>query len=218
MAWAGRVQTAALLGCVLWLAAPVLLRSDFRLAYVTEHSLYTCKCVQGMAPCGVINSSQCECKDHPFSVLRRPDGSGILWAATEQLTVWYTSPLNVALLLNNSEVRHLSLVKCNSVAGKAASYDYFTVQRLERLTVSYPSWRPGQSHDITLGRDDGPAYQEKEARMAIIATAVLTGKSSLKAYTVQTKVDGKGMFPFPYLSASKVTLPEASSMYVTFLY
>ncbi|KAJ8372548.1 hypothetical protein AAFF_G00281530 [Aldrovandia affinis] len=197
------------------MAIPALLCRDFSLAYVTEHSLYMCTCVQGLAACGVINSSQCSCKDHPFSVLQRPGGSSMVHAKC--LTVWYTSPLNVALLLNNSEVRHLSLVRCSPPGGKAASHDSFSVQRLERLSVSYPAWRAGQSHDVVLGRDMGVPYHE-EARVAIIHTSILMGKATLKAYTVQTKADANGVLPFPNVRMSQIGLPEASVMFVTFLY
>lgn len=133
---------------------------------------------------------------------------------SKQLTVWYTSSLNVARLLNNSEVRHLVLVKCNSAGDELLPFDHFTVRRLERLSVF---WRPEQSQDLVLGRDMGALYHE-EARIAVIQAAVLTGKAKLKAFTVKTKVDSQGMMSFPNVFMSHDGLPEMASMFVTFVY
>ncbi|KAJ8360247.1 hypothetical protein SKAU_G00167720 [Synaphobranchus kaupii] len=206
MQLAGQVGRV-LLTCVIWTAVPVLLWSDFKLAYVTEHSLYMCSCVHGLAPCGVINSSQCNCDDRPLSTLHRGDSSG---PVHKRLTVWYTSPLHVALLLNNSEVRHLSLVRCKAPGPRGASYQYFTVQRLERLTVSY--WQGELGHSVDLGP------HTEEERVAVIHTSILTGKATLKAYTVQTKVDANGVLPFPNICMSPAGLPATAVMFVTFLY
>ncbi|XP_064173655.1 uncharacterized protein si:ch73-52p7.1 [Anguilla rostrata] len=211
MQLAGRLGRVVLT-CVIWTAVPVLLWSDFKLAYVTEHSLYMCSCAHGLIPCGVINSSQCSCKDRPLTALRHGDGSGPVRA--KRLTVWYTSPLNVALLLNNSEVRHLSLVRCKAPGGRGGSYQYFSVQQLERLTVSH--WQAELGHSMELGKDLGP--HTEEARVAIIHTSVLTGKAALKAYTVRATVDADGLLPFPDMSMSPAGLPATAVMFVTFLY
>ncbi|XP_034537909.1 uncharacterized protein si:ch73-52p7.1, partial [Notolabrus celidotus] len=49
---------------------------------------------------------------------------------------WFTSPLNTARLLNNSEVRHLTLVHCGLRGTPLSSMEgHFAVQHLERLTV-----------------------------------------------------------------------------------
>lgn len=196
----------AVLTCVVWAAVPVLLWSDFKLAYVTEHSLNMCSCVRGLVPCSAINSSQCNCTQ------RHGDGSGLVHA--KRLTVWYTSPRNVALLLNNSEVRHLSLIRCQAPGGGKASYQYFSVQRLERLTVSY--WQAERGHSMELGTDLAP--HTEEARVAIINTSILMGKAALKAYTVQTKVDANGVLPFPNMCMTPAGLPATDVMFVTFLY
>lgn len=199
----------AVLYCILWLAAPAILRSEFKVAFVTERNVYMCTCAQDLSSCEKMNSSECNnCKDQS-SVLQRAESP----VQKKRLTVWYTSPLNVALLLNNSEVRHLSLVQCNPSDDQPIPFDYFTVQRLEILTV----WKPGQSYDIIIGKDRDAPYQE-EARIAVIHTSVLTGKKELKSYTIQTKVDRSGMMSFPGIFMSRSTLSEMSRIFVTFLY
>ncbi|KPP63840.1 hypothetical protein Z043_117867 [Scleropages formosus] len=193
---AGMPVGLALLSCLLWMAAPALPRSDFRLARVTP-------------ACGPLDANICDCRERPLPASWRTDGL----VHAKRLTVWYTSALGVALLLDGSEVRHLSLVKCNSSAAKTASHDYFTVQRLERLTVSYPFLRAGPSHDLVLG-----APHPEESRVGVIHTSILAGKPTVKAYTVLTNVDSDGFLPFPCLRMSRLRLPEASSVFVTFLY
>uniref|UniRef100_A0A3B4EIN1 Si:ch73-52p7.1 n=2 Tax=Pygocentrus nattereri TaxID=42514 RepID=A0A3B4EIN1_PYGNA len=143
---------------------------------------------------------------------QQAEGPGTL--QYKRLTVWYTSPLNVARLLNNSEVRHLVLVKCDPTEEELPPLDHFVVRRLERLSVSYPFLRPGQIHDVVLGREVGAPYHE-EARIAVIHTAVLAGKAELKAYTVKTEVDSKGMMSFPNVFMSHEGLPEMTRMFVT---
>lgn len=203
----------AVLYCILWLAAPAVLRSEFKVAYVTERSVYMCTCAQDLSFCEKMNSSECNnCKDQS-SVLQRAESP----VQKKRLTVWYTSPLNVALLLNNSEVRHLSLVQCKPSDDQPVPFEYFTVQRLETLTVSSPFWKPGQSYDVIIGKDRDAPYQE-EARIAVIHTSVLTGKTEVKSYTVQTKVDRSGMMSFPEVFMSRITLSEMSRIFVTFLY
>lgn len=202
----------AVLYCILWLAAPAVLRSEFKVAYVNERNVYMCTCAQDLSSCEM-NSSECNnCKDHS-SVLQKAESP----VQRKSLTVWYTSPLNVALLLNNSEVRHLTLVQCKPSDDQPVPFEYFTVQRLEVLTVSYPLREPGQGYDIIIGKDRDAPYQE-EARIAVIHTSVLTGKTELKSYTVQTKVDRSGMMSFPGIFMSRVALSEISRIFVTFLY
>uniref|UniRef100_UPI001EAF8852 uncharacterized protein si:ch73-52p7.1 n=1 Tax=Oncorhynchus gorbuscha TaxID=8017 RepID=UPI001EAF8852 len=130
------------------------------------------------------------------------------------LTVWYTCPLNVALLLNNAEVWHLTRIKCKSVGDKPAFLDYFRVQHLQMLSVSYTLWLSGQTHDIIMGRDVGAPYY-KEARLGIIHSSVLLGESNVKAYTIQTNIDSNES-SLPQIS--KVKLPETSCIFVTFIY
>ncbi|KAK7148097.1 hypothetical protein R3I93_012423 [Phoxinus phoxinus] len=204
-------MSCAVLFCILWLASPAVLRSEFKVAYVTERSVYMCTCAPDLGLCEKMNSSEwCNnCKDQS-SVLQRAENPSPV--QKKHLTVLYTSPLNVALLLNNSEVRHLSLVQCKPADDQPVPLEYFTVQRLETLTLS----RPGQSHDVFIGKDRDAPYQE-EARIAVIHTSVLTGKSDPKSYTVQTKVDRRGMLPFPDIFMSRVALSEMR-IFVTFLY
>lgn len=173
----------ALLYCLRWMEVSGLLRPEFKLAHVTDHSLLYCAGVHELVACGIISPRECTCKDHSFSLLHQADSSSLV--KIRCLTIWYTSPLNVSLLLNNSEVQHLTLIKCNSVASKPALLDSFTVQHLQRLTVSYPLCWSGQTHDIILGRDMGAPYYE-ETRRGIIHSSVLLGESNVKAYNVQT--------------------------------
>ncbi|XDV50907.1 hypothetical protein PO909_019893 [Leuciscus waleckii] len=204
----------AVLFCILWLASPAVLRSEFKVAYVTELNVYMCTCAQDPGFCEKMNSSEFNnCKDQS-SVLQRAENPSPV--QKKHLTVLYTSPLNVALLLNNSEVRHLTLVQCKPADDQPIPVEYFTVQRLETLTVQYPLWRPGQSHDVVIGKDRDAPNQE-EPRIAVIHTSVLTGKSELKSYTVQTKVDRRGMMFFPEILMSRVALSEMR-IFVTFLY
>lgn len=202
----------AVFHCIMWFTVPVLLRSEFKVAYVTERSIYTCTCAQELAFCEKMNSSECSNCNDQTSVLQR--GERPIPVQKKRLTVWYTSPLNVALLLNNSEIRHLSLVQCRPASDQPIAIDFFTVQRLETLTVT---WRPGQSHDVIIGKDRGAPYHE-EARIAVIHTSVLTGKTELKSYTVQTKVDHSGTMSFPDIFLSRTGLSELSRIFVTFLY
>ncbi|XP_066553081.1 uncharacterized protein LOC136719140 [Amia ocellicauda] len=199
----------AVLSCLVWMVAPGFLRSEFKLAYVTDFSLYTCTCLRDQPVCGLLNSSKCDCSDHPFSALHCPDGPNLVHGT--DISVWYTSPLNVALLLNNSKVHQLTLVKCDSVVDKAFPVDYFAIQGLVKLTVTIA----GNTEDIVLGREKAAPYCD-EANITIIHPSVLTRKSSLKAYTVWTPSVWKGVFPFPYLNIAQVGLQEASI--VTFLY
>ncbi|XP_041715352.2 LOW QUALITY PROTEIN: uncharacterized protein si:ch73-52p7.1, partial [Coregonus clupeaformis] len=180
----------ALLSCLILMAVSGLLRPEFKLAHVTDHSLLYCACVHELVACGVISPREYTCKDHSLSLLHRSDSSSSV--QIRRLTIWYTSPLNVSLLLNNSEVWHLTLIKCNSVGSKQASLGSFTVQHLQRLTVSYPLRRSGQTHGIIPGRDMCAPYYE-EARLGIIHSSVLLGESNVKAYTVQTNIDRNGI-------------------------
>nr|XP_023655574.1 uncharacterized protein LOC111837609 [Paramormyrops kingsleyae]XP_023655575.1 uncharacterized protein LOC111837609 [Paramormyrops kingsleyae]XP_023655576.1 uncharacterized protein LOC111837609 [Paramormyrops kingsleyae] len=200
-----------LLSCLLCVAVPALLRPDAKLAYVTEGRLCTCSCSRDLVACSAIGHPECKCTDWPQSGLNGPDGSRPL--TEKRLTVLYTSPLNVALLLNNSEVHHLSLVKCSDTGGKVPTQDYFAVLKLEKLTVSYPLLQASQSHDFVLGTP----YHDGET-VSIIHMSVLMGKPSLKAYTIQAKTDSNGLLPFASLCVSPIRLPEPSRMFVTFLY
>ncbi|XP_043089296.1 uncharacterized protein si:ch73-52p7.1 [Puntigrus tetrazona] len=205
----------AVLCCILWLAAPAFLHSECKVAYVTEHSVYMCSCAQDLAFCEKMNSSEfSSCRDESSVLLKAESPSPV---HKKHLTVYYSSPLNVALLLNNSEVRHLTLVQCKPAAERPVPAEYFTVQRLEKLMVMYPFWKPKQSYDIIVGKDRDAPYHE-EARIAVIHTSVLAGKTELKSYTVQTKVDSSGMLAFPNVFVSSNELSEMSRIFVTFLY
>lgn len=211
------------LSCLLWFTmalGPVC--GEFHVAYVTDHSLHTCECERELPRCSQPDASTCICKEHS---LQRSEGNSL---QRRSLTVWYSSPPNVALLLHNAEVRHLSLGRCSAsavalgsvsfTAGARPSPENFVVQRLEQLTV----WRsppPCQSgEEMYLGREAGAAHHE-EARIAVINTAALAGELSLKAYTVRTGLDADGLLPFPDLQKlPREGLPDSSNIFVTFLY
>lgn len=72
-----------------------------------------------------------------------------------------------------------------------------------------------QIQDIFLGRELGAAHHE-QARLGIIHSSVLDWGAEVKAYTVQTHIDGDGALPFPDLHLAK--LPETSVIYVSFVY
>ncbi|XP_034041408.1 uncharacterized protein si:ch73-52p7.1 [Thalassophryne amazonica] len=124
--------------CVLACVSLGLQRSDLRLAYVTHSSFYYYTCSQDLQPCTLSSLTDRNCKELQFSTLR---GSSTVFRM-RHLTVWYTSPSNAAHLLNNSEVRHVTLIRCgSSVAARQGSQEgHFAVQHLERLTVITLQW------------------------------------------------------------------------------
>lgn len=133
----------ASLFCLLLFASVALQRSDLRLAYVTHNSFFYYSCSQDPQPCSVLSLTDCRCKDIQLSTLHRPQSHSSPVFRMRRLTVWFTSPLNLALLLNNSEVRHLTLIHCGA-GGPPTSFleGYFAVQHLERLTMVNLQQRP----------------------------------------------------------------------------
>ncbi|XP_028982824.1 uncharacterized protein si:ch73-52p7.1 [Betta splendens] len=129
---------------LLLLASVALQRSDLRLAYVTRDSFFYYSCGRDPPPCSVSSLGDCRCRDVQLAALRRPQSHSSPVFRMRRLTVWFTSPLNLALLLNNSEVRHLTLIHCGA-GGAPSSFleGYFAVQHLERLTVVNLQQRPG---------------------------------------------------------------------------
>ncbi|XP_047458130.1 uncharacterized protein si:ch73-52p7.1 [Mugil cephalus] len=125
--------------CMLLCVSVALQRSDLRLAYVTHNGFFYYSCSQDPQPCSTSSLTDCRCKDISHSTLypvfRR-----------RRLTIWFTSPLNTARLLNNSEVRHLTLIHCGAEGPKGAPAfppeGHFAVQHLERLTVVNLPQRP----------------------------------------------------------------------------
>lgn len=88
----------------------------------------------------------------------------------KRLTVWFTSPSNAARLLNNSEVKHLTLTYCDPGGARGTPSfpvdGHFAVLYLERLTVINTSHRPvhpcpeankarNTDSDIESERDNG---------------------------------------------------------------
>ncbi|XP_044071022.1 uncharacterized protein si:ch73-52p7.1 [Siniperca chuatsi] len=133
--------------CVLLCVSMALQRSDMRLAYVTHNSFFYYSCSQDPQPCSVSSLADCRCKDIQLSTLHRPQSHSSPVFRMRRLTVWFTSPLNTARLLNNSEVRHLTLIHCGPGGSRGTTFSalerHFAVQHLERLTVVNLSQRPG---------------------------------------------------------------------------
>ncbi|XP_035029521.1 uncharacterized protein si:ch73-52p7.1 [Hippoglossus stenolepis] len=125
--------------CVLLCVSLALQRSDLRLAYVTHNSFFYYSCSQDPQPCSVSSLTDCRCKDIQLSTLHHPQSHSSPVFRMRRLTVWFTSPSNTARLLNNSEVRHLTLIHCGAGGSGGMSpaplEGHFAVQHLERLTV-----------------------------------------------------------------------------------
>ncbi|KAE8280872.1 hypothetical protein D5F01_LYC21439 [Larimichthys crocea] len=132
--------------CVLLCVSVALQRSDLRLAYVTHNSFFYYSCSQDPQPCSVASLADCRCKDIQLSTLHRPQSHSSPVFRMRRLTVWFTSPLNTARLLNNSEVRHLTLIHCGAGGSRGTPSSslegHFAVQHLERLTVVNLPQRP----------------------------------------------------------------------------
>ncbi|XP_076015355.1 uncharacterized protein LOC143007785 [Genypterus blacodes] len=128
--------------CVLLCVLVALQRCDLRLAYVTHSSLFYCSCAHDPQPCSLLSPADCSCKDLSLSTLHRPQSHSSPVFRTRRLTVWYTSTSNTAHLLNSSEVRHLTLIRCGPGASRVTESKVsgsqegtFAVHHLERLTV-----------------------------------------------------------------------------------
>uniref|UniRef100_A0A8C5HMB1 Uncharacterized LOC114477123 n=1 Tax=Gouania willdenowi TaxID=441366 RepID=A0A8C5HMB1_GOUWI len=168
--------------CVLLCMSVALQRSNLRFQYVTHNSFFSCSCNQEPP-------LDCDCKEIPSSPLHRSQSGTPPVFSMRHLTVWFTSPVNTAHLLNNSEVHHLTLNNCE------------------------PRGAPIQ--DMFLGRELGADYHE-QARLGIIHSSVLEWGSVVKAYTVQTHINSDGVLPFAKLHLPK--LQETSVIYVSFVY
>uniref|UniRef100_A0A7N8XWS9 Uncharacterized protein n=1 Tax=Mastacembelus armatus TaxID=205130 RepID=A0A7N8XWS9_9TELE len=116
---------------VLLCVSVALQRSDLRLAYVTHNSFSYYSCSQDPQPCSVSSLTDCRCKDIQLSTLHRPQSHSSPVFRMRRLTVWFTSPLNVARLLNNSQVRHLTLIHCGTSSWAG---------RWEPRITSRPDW------------------------------------------------------------------------------
>ncbi|XP_047208514.1 uncharacterized protein si:ch73-52p7.1 [Girardinichthys multiradiatus] len=249
------------------------LLADLPLAYISHGNFIYYSWSQNAQPCSTSSMSDCRCKNFPLSTAHWPLSHSTPVFQRKHLTVWFSSPSTVMRLLNNSEVRHLTLIHCGPTGEPrgATSFPqegYFAVQRLERLTVvnmperpfhlctdtncakstnanqdtvnSFPfdSNKPNrdkdtnmdlvaetmrsslrafspQIQDIFLGRELGAAHHE-QARLGVIHSSVLDWGAEIKTYTVLTHIDSGGTLPFPDLHLAK--LPEASVIYVSFVY
>lgn len=169
---------------VLLCVSVALQRSDMRLAYVTHNSFYYYSCSQDPQPCSVSSLTDCRCKDIQLSTLHRPQSHSSPVFRMRRLTVWYTSPSNTARLLNNSEVRHLTLVYCGTggsretaTHGSAPVDGHFAVQHLERLSVVNLTQAPAQDTKVKNTdpeRDNGAhfdrnRYKDRDTNVDLIA-------------------------------------------------
>lgn len=119
----------------LWCALLSLAVSlDLRVAYVTHNGPKYYSCVHDPPPCSLSALSERCCEDLQLSGLHR--------VHLKRLMVWYTSGSSTARLLNNSEVKHLTLIRCEAGGPRGAAppdalgqEGYFTVQHLEQLTL-----------------------------------------------------------------------------------
>ncbi|XP_028325037.1 uncharacterized protein LOC114477123 [Gouania willdenowi] len=115
--------------CVLLCMSVALQRSNLRFQYVTHNSFFSCSCNQEPP-------LDCDCKEIPSSPLHRSQSGTPPVFSMRHLTVWFTSPVNTAHLLNNSEVHHLTLNNCEPRGAPAFPLEgHFAVQQLARLTV-----------------------------------------------------------------------------------
>lgn len=137
----------ACLLCTLLCVSAALQHSDVRLISEEHNSFLDYSCSQEPLPCSM--SSLAYCKEIQLSSLHRPHSPSPPSLQARHLTVWFTSPMQVVHLLNNSEVRHLTLVHCGPGEAKAWSSSssslrsgHFTVQHLERVTVVTLQQRP----------------------------------------------------------------------------
>lgn len=133
------LSAAAHLLCALLSVSAALQHSDVRLIYVAHNSFYDYSCSQEPQPCSVQSLADCRSKE-----IRSPSA-----LQARRLTVWFHSPTQAAHLLNNSEVRHLTLVHCPGEAkaltpslSSSLLGGHFTVQHLERVTVVSLQQRP----------------------------------------------------------------------------
>uniref|UniRef100_A0A3Q4HLF5 Uncharacterized LOC102789763 n=1 Tax=Neolamprologus brichardi TaxID=32507 RepID=A0A3Q4HLF5_NEOBR len=208
--------------CVLLCVSVALQRSDLHLAYVTHNSFLYYSCSQDPQPCSISSLTDCVCKDIQLSTLHRLQSHLSPVFQMRRLTVWFTSPSNAARLLNNSEVRHLTLIYCGSSGMPPLNPEgYFAVHHLERLTVVNLPQKPFYPYPDLNRAKTGDPDRENNAdldtnRLGIIHKSVLEGGAVVKAYTVKTHIDSSGALPFPELHLPK--LPETSVIYVTFVY
>lgn len=132
--------------CVLLCVSVALQRSDLRLAYVTHNSFFYYSCSQIPQPCSTPSLADCRCKDITLSALHRPQSHSSPLFQMRHLTVWFTSPLNTARLLNNSEVWHLTLIHCGPGGSRGtpsfSPEGHFAVQHLKRVTLVNVPQRP----------------------------------------------------------------------------
>ncbi|KAL3971865.1 caspase 8 [Sarotherodon galilaeus] len=152
--------------CVLLCVSVALQRSDLRLAYVTHNSFLYYSCSQDPQPCSISSLTDCICKDIQLSTLHRLQSHLSPVFQMRRLTVWFTSPSNAARLLNNSEVRHLTLIYCGSSGMPPFNLEgYFAVHHLERLTVVNLPQKPFYPYPDLNRAKNGDPDRENNAHL-----------------------------------------------------
>ncbi|XP_041866561.1 uncharacterized protein si:ch73-52p7.1 [Melanotaenia boesemani] len=120
-------------------ASMALQQSDLHLAYVTQRGFCLYSCSQDPQPCSTSSLKDCIFTEIQLSALHCPQSPLTTVFCFKHLTVWFSSPANVACLLNNSEVRHLTLIHCGTGGSRGTPSSslggHFAVQHLERLTM-----------------------------------------------------------------------------------
>lgn len=165
---------APLLCVLLLLSVSVALqRSDTRLIYVTHGGFSYYSCSQDPQPCSVSSLAECRCKEIQLSLPHRAQSHSLPVLRARRLTVWFTSPSYTARLLNNSEVRHLTLVHCGLGEPKGRPSPsflrgHFAVQHLEKLTVvSLPRRQVVHSLDANRAKSSDSQYSDTDGDSAV---------------------------------------------------
>lgn len=144
------VTPVACLLCTLLCVSAALQHSDVRVISEAHSSFFDYSCSQEPQPCSMSSLAYCRSKEIPLSPPHRPHSRSPPALQAKRLTVWFISPMQVVHLLNNSEVRHLTLVHCGLGEAKAWSSSsssslrsgHFIVQHLETVTVVTLQQRP----------------------------------------------------------------------------
>lgn len=176
--------------------------ADLALPSITHGNFIYYSRSQDPQPCSTSSIVDCRCKNFQVSAAHRPLSPSTPVFQRKYLTVWFSSPSTVMRMLNNSEVRHLTLIHCGPPgeprgAASLPQDGYFAVQRLERLTVVNVPERPfhpctdancakrtnaNQDRDNGFHFDSNKSNKDKDTKMDIVAE---TMRSSLRASSPQ---------------------------------
>lgn len=182
-----------LLLCVLLSVPMALQRPDVHLVYVTHNSFFYYSCSQDPQPCSVSSLVDCRRKDVQLSTLHRPQLLSSPILRMRRLSVWFTSSLNTARLLNNSEVRQLTLIRCDA-GGMPSSVlkGHFVVQNLEQLTVVNLPQRPDVIRAKSVDSNTGLV---RESASHLDTNRYNRGKDTNLELFMNMKKDSLGLTP-----------------------